>query len=70
MLWIFCQIKKHTSYLPRICAKVKNSGIVIFIIYLTHLTILPSFNLTRQEHKNFQLKLFNIAVTLKYGQDH
>ena len=30
----FCQIRKHVNYLPWICAKVENSGILISILDL------------------------------------
>ena len=33
-------------------------------------TILQSFKLIRYKNKNFVLKSFLIAVTLKYGQGH
>ena len=46
----------------------KNSG--IFIIYLTYFTIIQSFNLIKLEEKNFQLKLFDIAVPFKYSKGH
>ena len=42
----------------------------IFIIYLTYLTILQSCNFNWISTLNFQLKLFDIAVILKYGQSH
>ena len=38
----FCHIRKHLNYLPWICAKEKNSRILI--IYMTCLTVLQSFN--------------------------
>ena len=63
----FCQIRKYVSYLPWICAKVKNSG--TFIIKLAYLTVVQNFNLTGKE-QNFQLKPFDIAVTLKCGKGH
>ena len=40
----FLSSQKHVIYLTWICAKEKNSG--MFIIYLTYLTILQSFNFT------------------------
>ena len=50
---------------------VQKSKIVVFIIYLTYLTIIQSFNSSGWEHIIFiQLKLNDTAVTLKYGQGH
>ena len=40
-----------------------------FIIYWTQSTIVQSLNLIGLE-QHFQLKLIDIAVTLKYNQDH
>ena len=39
------------------------------MIYLTQSTIIQRFNLIGWE-QNFQLKLFDTAVTLKYNQGH
>ena len=44
--------------------KVKNSG-----THFTYLRLLQHFNLSRKQYR-FQLKLFDIAVTLKYDQSH
>ena len=41
--------------------------VVYSLVYLTYLTILQSFDLIRY---NFLLKLFDLAVTLKYGECH
>ena len=54
---------ENNNYLPGICAQMKNKG--IFIIYLTYVTILHRIRI-----QNFQLKLFDIAVTMNYGQGH
>ena len=40
------------------------------MIYLKYVTILRSFNLKGGKNTHFQLTLFDIAVTLKYGQYH
>ena len=61
----FCQIRKHINDPPGICAKVKNTG--VYIHYLLDLLQNPTkFQLVLIKTQNFQLKLFNIAVTLKY----
>ena len=46
------------------CVKVKNSG--EFIIYLNNY----KFQLKRITTQTIQLKMFDIAVTLKYGRGH
>ena len=53
----------NISDLPWICAKVENSG--TFMTCLMYLTILTQFQLNWIKTWNFQLKLFDTAVTLK-----
>ena len=45
---------------------MKNGGILI--IYLTYFNNPTKFQLNWMRTQSFQLKLFDIAVTLKYGQ--
>ena len=50
------------------CAKVKNSGILHILLNLFNNP--TKFQFTWIGTQNFQLKPFNTAVTLKYGQGH
>ena len=66
--WSFYQIRKHINHLTWMCAEVKNSG--LFIIFLTYLTVLYIVSTSLDKSIRFRLKLFDIAVTLTYDQDH
>ena len=61
--------QKHVIYLPKVCAKKEEEEKECYIHNPLDLLDNPvKFQLNQIRPQSFQLKLSNIAVTLKHGQ--